>query len=160
MFDSTLSWMESTWLNNFATGYTWTWPIMETIHFFGLGLLLGIIVVIDLRMIGFFRRLIPVRILHDMLPWAIFGFVLNLITGIIFLFGDPFRYYYSLSFRLKAFFLLLAGLNALWYWLVMNKKMNQFGDADQLPTNARIMGLISLVSWLAVTAFGRLIPYL
>jgi len=160
MFDSTLSWMESTWLNNFATGYTWTWPIMETIHFFGLGLLLGVIVVIDLRMIGFFRRQIPVSMLHDLLPWAIIGFVLNLITGIVFLFGDPFRYYYSLSFRLKAFFLLLAGLNALWYWLVMTKKMHQFGDYDDLPTTAKLMGLISLVSWLAVTAFGRLIPYL
>ena len=160
MFDTQLDWMESTWLNHFATGYTWTWPVMETLHFFGLGLLLGIIVFIDLRMMGFFRRIVPLRTVHDLLPWAIIGFVINLLTGIVFLFGDPYRYYYSLSFRLKVLCLLIAGLNALWYWLTLNKKIDGIGDHAAMPYNAKIMGFVSIVAWVGVVVFGRLIPYL
>ena len=155
-----LDWIESTWLNHFAVGYTWTWPIMETLHFFGLGLLLGVIVVIDLRLVGVFRRRIPLNMVHDLLPWAISGFVINLITGIVFLFGDPYRYYESPSFRLKVLFLFIAGLNALWYWLTLHRTIDNIGNHDPMPMNAKVMGLVSIISWCAVVIFGRLIPYI
>lgn len=160
MFDAQLSWMESTWLSYFATGYSWTWPVLEIFHFFGLGLLLGIIVVIDLRMIGFFRRRMPLDIIHDLLPWAVSGFVINMTTGIVFLFGDPYRYYYSMAFRLKVIFLIIAGLNALWYALLSKKKVSLLGAHAEMPTNFKIMGIVSIVAWLSVATFGRMIPYI
>ena len=160
MFDAQLDWMTTTWLYDVATGYTWSWPILETLHFFGMGLLLGIIVVIDLRLMGFFRRVIPLGMVHDLLPWAILGFVINLVMGTFFFFGDPFRYYYALAFRWKVVFLILAGLNALWYWLALEKKIDTLGDHADTPSIAKIMGFVSIGSWVAVAAFGRLIPYL
>ena len=152
--------MTTTWLYDVAVGYTWSWPILETLHFFGMGLLLGIIITIDLRLVGFFRRVIPLGMVHDLLPWAILGFVINLITGIFFLFGDPFRYYYSPAFMRKAILIAVAGLNALWYWLALEKKIDTLGDHADTPVSAKMMGLISIGAWVGVAIFGRLIPYL
>lgn len=69
----------STWV----TSTYWLWPLMEIIHFIGLSLLLGVLI-IDLRLMGFFRG-INIRATHSMLPWVFVGFGMNLITGILLL---------------------------------------------------------------------------
>ena len=63
----------------------WLWPILEIFHFFGLTLLMGGLIIVDLRMIGFFSD-IALEEVKKLLPLVIFGFLVNLITGDLFLF--------------------------------------------------------------------------
>ena len=51
------AWVETTWLHYFATNYKWVWATMETLHFLGLGLMVGTIGVLDLRLMGFLKGL-------------------------------------------------------------------------------------------------------
>ena len=53
-----LDWMETTWINGLVIGYAWTWPTLESLHFIGLCLLIGALLIMDLRLIGF-QRIIP-----------------------------------------------------------------------------------------------------
>src|SRR5690606_40380874 len=76
--------------------------------------LIGSIFVMDLRLIGV-QRVISSRTVHSLLPLAFVGFGLNLLTGIVFVFGDPYRYAVNISFQIKMVLVLLAGLNALLY---------------------------------------------
>ena len=78
----------------------WLWPILEIFHFFGLTLLMGGLIIVDLRMIGFFSD-IGLEEVKKLLPLVIFGFLLNLITGVLFLFGDPSRYSINIGFQIK-----------------------------------------------------------
>ena len=48
--------IEGTAINEWVLGSQWAWPIMEILHFMGLSLLLGSLLVIDLRLAGFFSQ--------------------------------------------------------------------------------------------------------
>ena len=52
VLQSSAAWVETTWLHYFATNYKWVWATMETLHFLGMGLLVGTVGVLDLRLIG------------------------------------------------------------------------------------------------------------
>ena len=137
----------------------WTWPIFETLHFFGLCMLLGGLIVIDLRLLGY-NKLIPTVASHDLLPIIYTGLAINTITGIGFFIGDPHRYFINISFQLKMLFYVIAGVNALWYQFKLSPRIDALPDGAELPSEARIAGAMSLGLWFGVLILGRLIPYL
>lgn len=136
----------------------WVWPTMEIIHFVGLSLLLGALLVIDLRLLGFFRG-INVHAIHSLLPWVLVGFLLNLITGVLFFFGDPFRYAVHTGFQLKMVLILFAGLNAAWYVWTLHPVIGSWAHDCNPPPLAKTIAALSLATWTAVLLLGRLIPY-
>ncbi len=145
-------------LNTLITSTFWLWPLMEIIHFIGLSLLLGSLLVIDLRMAGHFRTLNP-KATHKLLPLVFTGFGMNLVTGILFFYGDPMRYAGHTGFQIKMILVLVAGINALVYYWKINPVMHGW-DPDAKPTTiARAVAYTSLVAWTGVLLLGRLIPY-
>lgn len=155
-----LNWMESTWINHFANGPQWTWPIMETLHFTGMCLLMGSLIIMDLRLLGFERRAMPEAAVQTLMPLAIAGFVINLLTGTVFVFGNPYRYAMNISFNIKVILILLAGANATYFWLKAMPALDRIGPHEEPPMSIKIVGLSSLLLWTGVLAAGRLIPYL
>ena len=69
----------------FVTGTKWMWPICETLHFVGLSLLMGVVLLVDLRMLGFMKS-VSFPVLHRLLPWGILGFGMNVMTGLVVLY--------------------------------------------------------------------------
>ncbi len=145
-------------LNQWILATFWLWPVLEILHFIGLTLLMGGLLVVDLRMLGMYES-VPIAATHKILPFVLAGFALNLITGILFFIGDPMRYSVNEGFQLKMLLILLAGANALFFHL-----------RDWLPTQSRIVrmlkgitvkvaAVISLTLWTGVLLLGRLIPY-
>lgn len=159
MVQSIADWMQSTWVNNLVIGYAWTWPTLETLHFVGLCLLIGALLIMDLRLIGF-EKAIPMSAVHGLMPVAVVGFVINAGTGVLFCFGDPHRYFINISFQLKMLFVVLAGLNFLLYWLKVEPQLLRAGPNSPTPLLAKAVGSASLIFWFGILAFGRLIPYL
>jgi len=155
---STLDWI-ATNLGGWVHVLPWTWPIAETIHFFGLCMLIGALLVIDLRLLGV-NRMLPAVSVHDLLPIAYVGFGLNLATGILFFLGDPHRYAPNIAFQLKMLLIVIAGLNALYYQMKIHPNMDSLDDSVVLPTNVKVVGATSLALWFGVLAYGRLIPYI
>jgi hypothetical protein len=137
----------------------WTWPIMETLHFIGLCMLLGGLLVIDLRLLGY-NRLIPTVASHDILPIVYTGLAINTLTGVLFFIGDPHRYFVNISFQIKMLLVVLAGLNALWYQFKLSPRIDALPAGGALPGEARVAGALSLGLWFGVLILGRLIPYL
>ena len=136
----------------------WLWPILEIFHFFGLTLLMGGLIIVDLRMIGFLSY-IGLEEVKKLLPLVIFGFLVNLITGVLFLFGDPSRYSINIGFQIKMILVLLAGCNAAIYHLKVEPLFSNLNLTDRLPLVIKITGFTSLTLWTGVLLFGRLIPY-
>lgn len=153
------NWMESTWLNSFVLDHSWVWPTLEILHFSGMCLLFGSILIMDLRLLGF-QRLVTSDAVHQFVPVAILGFAINLATGLLFFFGNPFRYAINISFQIKIVLVLLAGINALIYNYKIEPIMNAAGPHGDYPHLAKAVGFASIVLWTGVIAFGRLIPYL
>lgn len=145
-------------LNLWIQSIYWLWPILEIIHFIGLSLLLGGLLVIDLRMAGHFRSLNPAAT-HKLLPVVFIGFGLNLTTGLLFFYGDPLRYAVNIGFQIKLVLITLAGLNALLYYLKISPVMHTWDAAAPSPTSAKFIAYGSLALWTGVLLCGRLIPY-
>ncbi|MGY8795953.1 MAG: DUF6644 family protein, partial [Woeseiales bacterium] len=65
--------IEGSAINELILGSAWLWPVMEILHFIGLSILLGALLIIDLRLAGFFRK-IDIAATHKLLPWVFAGF--------------------------------------------------------------------------------------
>jgi len=93
----------------------WGWPASETVHFIGLSLLFGVVLLVDLRMLGFLKG-VPFSALHRLLPWGVLGFGVNVVTGILFFVGAPPDFYVNNPvFIWKLALILVAGANALYF---------------------------------------------
>ena len=92
--------IEGSTINSWILTTTWLWPFLEIIHFIGLSLLLGSMLVIDIRLAGYIRNMSIMRT-HDLLPMAAIGFFINMVTGLLFLIGDPARYLINIGFQIK-----------------------------------------------------------
>ena len=136
----------------------WGWPICESVHFLGLSLLFGTIGMFDLRLLGLAKR-IPIGALHRLVPWGIFGFVLNVITGAMFLVTDPNQYIYNPAFHFKMLFMVLAGLNIQVFYLTVFRKVEASGAGYDTPRSAKVIASASLFLWIAVMVFGRLLTF-
>ena len=145
-------------LNQWIIETYWLWPVMEITHFIGLSLLMGGLIIIDLRLAGYFRILDPAAT-HKLVPVVLLGFGLNLLTGILFFYGDPMRYSINIGFQIKMVLVMLAGLNALFYYWKIKPAMDGWDRNADTPTVAKTVAFISLTAWTAVLLFGRLIPY-
>ena len=87
------------------------------------------------------------------------GFGINLVTGVLFCFTDPIRYYPNFAFRLKMLLIVLAGLNALWFKISVYPATMKYPDESGIGTLAKMIAILSLVFWFGVIVMGRLIPY-
>lgn len=153
------NWMVNTPVSRFVHQHEWVWATCEILHFVGLALLVGIAGAFDLRLLGFARR-IPVAAIYALMPGAVAGFVLNALTGVLFLFGIPSRYLANPAFWLKILFLAVAGANVLLFQLVEAPRALAVGAGEETSGLAKLIAAVSLVSWFAVMYFGRMLPYM
>lgn len=152
-------WLESTAVSRAVVHYRWIWPLCEVIHFIGLSLVVGIAGFFDLRLMGFMKR-VPVSAARDLMPLAMAGFLMNLLTGAAFFIGTPHQYVGNVAFWAKVLFLLVAGLNAMFFETTVGARTINLGAGDDTPRSAKVVGAVSLVSWLGVLYWGRMLPYI
>ena len=140
---------------------TWVWPAAEAVHFLGLSLSIGVLLAVNLRILGAMKQ-IPFAVVHRLLPWGMLGFGVNLITGMFFFVGQPQQYTSSAPFYWKVVFLVIAGANFL-YLTVFGRAWDR-GDGGTATLNASLadkaMAISSLAAWFAVLYAGRMLPYL
>lgn len=112
----------------------------------------------DLRVLGVSAS-IPLLAAYRLLPLVLVGFGLNLITGVLFSIGDPFRYAANIGFQAKMVFVLLAGANAFYHHISITPLLIGLEKGARTPAAAKISAAVSLLAWSAVLLLGRLIPY-
>jgi hypothetical protein len=137
----------------------WLWPVCESLHFVGLILLIGAAGFFDLRLLGFMKG-VSLRAAKRFIPWAMVGFAVNLLTGLIFFISQPQQYATNLAMWFKVLFLLIAGANAMLFETSYSDRLLALPPDADTPVSAKIIGAVSLVSWFAVLYFGRMLPYL
>jgi len=140
-------------------GTRWAWPIVESFHFVGLSLLVGIVGLFDLRLMGFARSIRPAA-LHRLIPWAIAGFFINVASGVMFLSATPDQYLGgNMAFEIKMVFMAVAGVNVGVFYLTTFPRVRLLEAGDATPLAARIFGTVSLIAWIGVITCGRLITF-
>lgn len=151
------------WLRSFTTVAAfmqlhWSWPIVESVHFVGLTLLLGTIAAWDLRLLGLLKD-VPAAAFHKLVPFAMLGFGINAVSGSLFLVTFPDQYVYNAAFHLKVLCLVVAGLNVAVFYLASFRRLAVLAAGEQPPLLARLSGGVSLALWITVIVCGRMITF-
>jgi hypothetical protein len=142
-------------VGSFISNTPWTWIAAETLHFIGLSLLIGVVLLIDLRLFGVVRG-ISYKTLDRLLPWAILGFGLNTITGMLFYVAATYQYVGNPAFYWKLAFIVAAGVNTLWFtfdaaWM---------REEEPAPLHSKLLAGTAIVLWVGVMYWGSMLPFI
>jgi len=148
-------------IGNSLAESVYAFPIIEGAHLIGLTLSVGLILFVDLRLVGLFLRNVPVAdLLHQLRLWLVAGFALTITTGALLFTAEATKLMFLNVFWIKFVLIILAGLNALWFELKWGRRTDQWDTSAVLPAGVKVAGWTSLVLWAGVISCGRLIPYL
>lgn len=136
------------------------YSIFLTAHVISMCLFAGLVVMMDLRLVGVGHRGTPVsQIQKRLFPWQMLGMAISAITGILLFYSQPMRYYPKIFYWTKLGLMGLAGVNALAFHVTTYRSVSEWDSAPATPFSARMAGVISLVLWAAVVVFGRFTAY-
>jgi hypothetical protein len=134
-------------------------PVVEGSHILSPSLSVGMLMVVDFRLLRLSFRNQPVALIFEQtMPWVTAGFCIAFFTGALLFATEPIRAYGNGFFRVKMLLLALAGINALYYRLRFYPKMAQW-DLTAMPAGARIVAALSLLFCLGVIFCGRTMAY-
>lgn len=154
------AWLAGTALSQAMRTSPWLYPFVEIVHIAGFSVLVGSVVLFDLRVLGCARGL-PLRALAGhLLRWALASLLLVLPAGLLLFSAHPVELLANPAFLPKLGLISLAGLNALLFHLLPYRTVAAWDQALPAPPLARLLALVSILLWLGVIACGRLLAYL
>lgn len=150
--EALLSWLGETALAEWVRLSRWGYAAVNALHVLGIALLLGAIVALDLRLLGWRKQLPPRELGRLLQPVAVTGLLLAIATGSLLFLADPSGYAAMPLFLFKLTLIALAIANA----LLLNLGP---GLASATPRHLRLAGMLSLMLWPAVVLAGRFLAF-
>ena len=139
------------WVREAST--IWAYPMVITMHTFGLAVLVGASTAVDLRILGVGQR-IPLTSIRGFFSVMWIGFWLNAVTGAMLFAADP---------RTTGIFMIKLLAVAAGVLLIVLIRRALIGDGRSTTTVtpvARTYAVLSLLMWVVATTTGRLMAYL
>lgn len=140
--------LEGLWLAQAMKHSSWLYPTVETIHIWGIGMLFGSVVLMDLRVLGFCNKLNASDLSRLGVFVAFIGFCLAVLTGSLMFITQASELISSRLFILKMCLILLLLANA------MILRMRTMHDGM-----SKAQALLSLLGWASVIGMGRWLAY-
>ena len=154
-----MAWIEATALATWVrqSPSLWAYPTVLTLHTVGLGIVVGASTVVDLRLLGYARR-IRIATLTPLFRLMAYAFALNTATGILLFMADA-----TTKSKQPVFFIKLLLIFAA-LWCTMQVRRSVFADAggadDRVSAQARRLAWLTLLLWTGAITAGRLMAYL
>lgn len=138
----------------------WLFPILQTFHIFGLVLLVGVIAILDLRLLGLaLRSQPPGPLARWLLPLSRWGFAVVFASGVLLLAAQSGSLYQNVFLRIKLLLLAAALLNVVLFHAGVFRRFDEWAGAVAVPRAAAAFAGASLTFWLGVLVTGRYIAY-
>ncbi|QBE65075.1 hypothetical protein [Pseudoduganella lutea] len=137
----------------------WLYPVVETVHIAGFAILVGAVVLFDLRVLGCARNLSVRALGAHLLPWAAASLLLIVPAGLLLFASQPRDFLANPVFALKLALIALAGVNALVFHIGVYRGVSAWDVAMPAPAGAQAHAALSMLVWFAVIACGRLLAY-
>jgi hypothetical protein len=151
--------LETTGAGRFMRESLWAFPIAEAIHIMAFAIVVGSIVVLDLRLLGLSRRIPVAKLSAHIVPWTLGAFAVAVASGLSMFTAHTADYLTNPVFMLKMGLILAAGVNA----AMLHVGAMQSGAAWDIdagtPLRVKVAAGASILLWLSVIACGRLLAY-
>jgi hypothetical protein len=155
-----LAWLAATPLAGAMRSAPWAYPVAEIVHIAGFSVLVGSVVLFDLRVLGCAPGLPVAELGRHLLRWALASTLLVVPAGLLLFAAHPVELAANPAFPLKLALIAAAGLNALVFHLLPYRTVAHWDRARTAPPAARLGAALSILLWLGVISCGRLLAYL
>ena len=146
-------WCGRTWLGTTVRDTVWAFPVIETLHLLALAVLLGTVLIINLRVFGLgVRYSSKSQMVRDLEPWMLISLAVLILSGIPMFLSEPMKCYESYSFPIKIGLLLVA---IVWHFTFQRKWTAPVPD----PLKSRLAACFSILLWAGIGLAGKGIPY-
>ena len=153
-----LAWMESSPLSIWVRESNFGYYILLNAHAIGMALVVGVVLMLDLRLLGFARS-VPLKVFDRLLAVGWIGFAVNFASGAILFAAQGQRYMQNTPFLIKIGLILLGGFTM---WL-LGRMMRQSGaqgeKGGEVGSSGRSVAFLSMVFWIGAIVAGRIIAY-
>jgi uncharacterized membrane protein len=130
----------------------------QTVHFFGFTLIFATVLIVVLRILGFWKS-VPFSAVHRLLPIGVIAVAMNVFTGMLMLLADTYRYVVNdYTFAPKIAFIPIGATAILYFSL--SDRLWKLKAGEDAPAFAKAVAILVFVCWAGVIACGRLLPYL
>ena len=155
-----LEWLQASSLAVFIHKKAWAFTTVEVVHVFAVSLVIGTIMIVDLRLLGLASTKRPfAELSRKVLPFTWAAFVLAVIAGLLLFISRATEYFVNPVFWIKMSLIVVAGINMMIFEFITVRDVQKWNLDPTPPAAARRAGGISIASWVLVVVFGRLIAF-
>lgn len=151
-------WLETSPLAMWIGGSLWGYPISLSAHSVGMAIMVGIVVMVDLRVMGCFPSL-SMTGMRTAIKVAWCGFVVNVISGFALFTSQASYFSMHKAFLIKIVAILLAAINAFILQKMLKANAQNWDAGEAIPAKAKQLAMSSMALWLIAVIAGRLIAY-
>lgn len=131
----------------------WAFPAAEIFHILGFALLIGTIMLVDLRLLGLgMKKETSASLVQSTGPWTLLGLMVVLISGPLIFSSDPGLYVYNQVFRIKITMLVIA---ILYNW-TLHRRVALKPDPGSFGV---VVGAVSMLMWASLIFDGIFIAF-
>jgi hypothetical protein len=157
--DNWLQWLETSSWSSAIRQSTWLYPALEIVHITGIVLLVGPAFLFDIRLLGFSTN-IPVSALErHLLTWSRRALLLIIPSGLLLFITNAVALAHNPFFHTKLILIGVAAVNVWVFHRITFRSVAGWNISVPSPASAKIAALVSIITWIAVIACGRLLAY-
>jgi uncharacterized membrane protein len=161
MLLSAAIWLQATDFFTYIRLESYSYAAIMSLHLVAISLFGGMLVLTDLRLLGWAMRGRPIADVVDQLRWPKrVGFVLAVTCGFLLFGSKAEEYYYNAFFRTKMTLFLLVGVHALVFRPSVYNRAEELDQALTVPMRAKVAAALSLMLWTGIMIAGRGIGYI
>ena len=135
-------------------------PTLLTVHLVGMCVFAGLVIMMDLRLLGFGNNSTSIsQIQRRLFPWQMVGMAISAVSGLVLVYTQPMRFYPNVFFWIKTVMMLVAGAHVIAFHYGAYRTVADWDTQVKTPLGARVSGAVSIVLWALVIMSGRLIAY-
>ena len=152
-----LTWLENTFLGQFIQSDPFAHPILLCFHAVGMGIVVGLVLMFDLRVLGYPKGL-PLRTFQGLIGLGWIGFAMNAASGVLMFVSEASTILFNWTFQLKLALIALGGLS-LWIMGKITASLDPLDGEARFPTGVKVWAVISALLWIGAIVAGRYIAY-
>ncbi len=138
---------------------TWLFPLVETLHIWGFVILVGAVVMFDLRVLGLARDISVKALARFLLPISLAAVLIVIPSGVLLFAAQPNEMLANRVFMIKLGLIFLSACNALAFHTGPYTTVSEWDIGKTAPAMARVMTALSIILWLSVMLCGRMLAY-
>ena len=153
-------WLSQTSLSLAIQGREWVVPTIQSIHIVAIGVVIGSVFMIDLRILGWAGRDETLSQTSARFgPWLWWGLCVLLVTGTALVVGEPARELLAVSFRLKMGLVAIGAVVALVFQRSLRRHERDWNTVLVNQQGIKVLAVVTFLVWVGVVVLGRLIAY-